>query len=110
MRVGLYGGSFNPAHEGHAHVARTAQVRLGLDRVIWLVTPGNPLKTPPGDLAVRVRAVRAVMADPAMIAEAQHLNLEIRPKPASEVEALVARAAATPLAIRQRAAAILGWK
>jgi len=44
MRVGLYGGSFNPAHEGHAHVAQTALKRLGLDRVVWLVSPQNPLK------------------------------------------------------------------
>ncbi|MEI9964450.1 MAG: nicotinate-nucleotide adenylyltransferase [Caulobacteraceae bacterium] len=44
MRVGLFGGSFNPAHEGHAHVAETALERLGLDRVIWLVSPQNPLK------------------------------------------------------------------
>ena len=45
MRVGLYGGSFNPVHDGHLHVARTAITRLGLDRVIWLVSPQNPLKT-----------------------------------------------------------------
>jgi nicotinate-nucleotide adenylyltransferase len=44
MRVGLYGGSFNPAHAGHAHVAETALRRLRLDRVIWLVSPQNPLK------------------------------------------------------------------
>lgn len=44
QRVGLFGGSFNPAHEGHAHVAETARRRLGLDRVIWLVSPQNPLK------------------------------------------------------------------
>lgn len=44
MRVGLFGGSFNPAHEGHAHVAETARRRLGLDLVIWLVSPQNPLK------------------------------------------------------------------
>lgn len=44
MKVGLYGGSFNPAHEGHAHVADTALRQLGLDRVIWLVSPQNPLK------------------------------------------------------------------
>ena len=43
MRVGLYGGSFDPAHEGHAHVARTALTHLGLDRVIWLVSARNPL-------------------------------------------------------------------
>ncbi len=44
MRVGLYGGSFDPAHGGHGHVARTALQRLDLDRVLWLVSPGNPLK------------------------------------------------------------------
>ena len=44
MRIGLFGGSFDPAHEGHAHVAETAQKRLDLDRVWWLVSPQNPLK------------------------------------------------------------------
>ena len=44
MRVGLFGVSFNPAHEGHAHVAETALRRLRLDKVIWLVSPQNPLK------------------------------------------------------------------
>jgi nicotinate-nucleotide adenylyltransferase len=44
MRIGLLGGSFNPAHEGHAHVAETALAKLGLDAVIWLVSPQNPLK------------------------------------------------------------------
>lgn len=44
MRIGLFGGSFDPAHEGHAHVAETALARLGLDRVWWLVSPQNPLK------------------------------------------------------------------
>jgi nicotinate-nucleotide adenylyltransferase len=44
MRVGLYGGSFDPPHAGHAHVARIAMRRLGLDRVIWIVSPRNPLK------------------------------------------------------------------
>ncbi len=45
-RIGLYGGSFNPPHGGHRHVAGTALRRLGLQRVWWLVTPGNPLKQP----------------------------------------------------------------
>ena len=45
MRIGLYGGSFNPAHLGHRHVSLLAMRRLGLDRVWWLVSPGNPLKS-----------------------------------------------------------------
>jgi nicotinate-nucleotide adenylyltransferase len=44
MRVGLLGGSFNPAHEGHRHVAELTLRRLRLDQVWLLVSPGNPLK------------------------------------------------------------------
>ncbi|MEP3523857.1 MAG: nicotinate-nucleotide adenylyltransferase [Hyphomicrobiales bacterium] len=44
MSVGLFGGSFNPPHDGHRHVALTALQRLQLDRLWWLVSPGNPLK------------------------------------------------------------------
>jgi nicotinate-nucleotide adenylyltransferase len=64
MAVGLFGGSFNPAHDGHAHVAETAMRRLGLDRVIWLVSPQNPLKesdeTAP--LAERMASARTAAA------------------------------------------------
>ena len=61
MRVGLFGGSFNPAHEGHAHVAETAKRRLKLDKVIWLVSPQNPLKPTheTADLAERMAGARA---------------------------------------------------
>lgn len=44
LRIGLFGGSFNPAHEGHRLASLTALSRLQLDFVWWLVTPGNPLK------------------------------------------------------------------
>lgn len=44
QRIGLYGGSFNPAHDGHRHVSLIALTRLRLDLIWWLVTPGNPLK------------------------------------------------------------------
>jgi nicotinate-nucleotide adenylyltransferase len=45
MVVGLFGGSFNPPHDGHLLVAETALRRLGLDQLWWMVTPGNPLKS-----------------------------------------------------------------
>lgn len=48
MRVGLLGGSFNPAHAGHLHVAQLAMRRLRLDQVWLLVSPGNPLKSTDG--------------------------------------------------------------
>lgn len=44
MTIGLFGGSFNPAHEGHRMASLTALRRLGLNQIWWLVTPGNPLK------------------------------------------------------------------
>jgi nicotinate-nucleotide adenylyltransferase len=70
MRVGLYGGSFNPAHEGHAHVAWTARRRLQLDRVIWLVSPQNPLKASheTASLAQRMAGVRRYARGRAMLA------------------------------------------
>src|SRR5215217_8193488 len=43
-RIGLLGGSFNPAHRGHRHISLAAIDALGLDEVWWLVSPGNPLK------------------------------------------------------------------
>lgn len=45
LRVGLFGGSFNPAHEGHVHIAMTALMALGLDEIWWMVSPQNPLKS-----------------------------------------------------------------
>ena len=48
MRVGLLGGSFNPAHQGHLHISRLALERLRLDAVWWVVSPQNPLKPTAG--------------------------------------------------------------
>ena len=66
LRVGLFGGSFNPAHGAHRAASLLAMRRLGLDRVWWLVTPGNPLKDnralPP--LEERVAVARAVARHP----------------------------------------------
>lgn len=71
MKVGLFGGSFNPAHDGHLHVAETALKRLGLDRVVWLVSPQNPLKSSSemASLDLRMASAREVAhrAGPAML-------------------------------------------
>lgn len=63
--IGLLGGSFDPPHAGHVHLTREALKRLRLDRVWWLVSPGNPLKpNPPAPLADRIVAARALMRHP----------------------------------------------
>jgi nicotinate-nucleotide adenylyltransferase len=61
-RIGLLGGSFNPAHEAHLQIARDALKRLGLDEVWWLVSPQNPLKPAQGmaELDRRIAAAREV--------------------------------------------------
>lgn len=59
MRVGLLGGSFNPAHAGHRHVARLARRRLRLDQVWLLVSPGNPLKPKAGMAPLSARLASA---------------------------------------------------
>ena len=68
MRVGLFGGSFDPAHPGHAHVAETARRRLGLHRVLWLVSPQNPLKPQAAaPLLDRMTSARRHARGPAMV-------------------------------------------
>ena len=65
MRIGLFGGSFNPPHEGHVLVAETALRTLRLDRLWWIVTPGNPLKdhSELAPLAKRLAASRELIED-----------------------------------------------
>jgi nicotinate-nucleotide adenylyltransferase len=66
MRIGLLGGTFNPAHEGHRHISLVAMRRLGLDRVWWLVSPSNPLKAKVKvpELSDRVAAARTMAHHP----------------------------------------------
>ena len=68
-RIGLLGGSFNPAHSGHREISREALRRLGLDRVWWLVSPQNPLKSPEemAPLDGRLAAARTVAGDPRIL-------------------------------------------
>lgn len=66
MRIGLFGGSFNPPHDGHRLVSRQALKRLHLDALWWLVSPANPLKDA-GELkplADRIAAARALIDHP----------------------------------------------
>jgi nicotinate-nucleotide adenylyltransferase len=69
LRIGLLGGSFNPAHEGHVHVSEVALKRLRLDYVWWLVTPHNPLKSHGSlmPLPERVRHAKKVANHPRII-------------------------------------------
>lgn len=62
LRIGILGGSFNPAHDGHVHISRLAKARLDLDQVWWLVSPQNPLKARTGmkPLAERLRLAEAL--------------------------------------------------
>ena len=62
MTVGLLGGSFDPPHEGHLHISEVALRRLGLSRVWWLVSPGNPLKTRgPAEITRRLAACETLL-------------------------------------------------
>ena len=65
MVIGLLGGSFDPAHEGHVHITREALKRMGLDQLWWLVSPGNPLKAhQPAPMADRIAYARKIVKDP----------------------------------------------
>ncbi len=65
MRVGVLGGSFDPPHLGHVHVSQEALKRFDLDRVLWLVSPGNPLKpTPPASVERRIAAAHKLISHP----------------------------------------------
>ncbi len=66
LSIGLFGGSFNPAHQGHMHVAKTGLTRLALDQVWWMVSPQNPLKPLQPSYESRAETVRALNLPPRM--------------------------------------------
>lgn len=78
--VGLFGGSFNPPHEGHVHVSEQALRRLNLSQIWWLVTPGNPLKNNSNlaSLEDRIAACEAINTDPRIKVTGCELNLPTR--------------------------------
>ena len=78
QRIGLLGGSFNPPHAAHVLISRIALSRLGLDRIWWIVTPGNPLKANGGlpPLADRVALCRDFVADSRIVVTDFEVDLE----------------------------------
>lgn len=92
LRIGLFGGSFDPAHRGHAHVAASALKRLGLHQVWWLVTPQNPLKPRSRPLTQRMASAAAEAHSPRMRVTA----LETRLGLAYTVETVAALRARRP--------------
>ena len=94
--IGLYGGSFNPAHAGHRQVSLFALRRLALDQIWWLVTPGNPLKDVAGlpSLQERMRRAAVVAASPRIVVTGAEAALRTR-YTADLLEALRRRAAST---------------
>lgn len=79
-RIGLLGGSFNPAHRGHRRISLGAIRALGLDEVWWLVSPGNPLKPTAGmaPLAARLASARAMARNAPIRATAIEARLGTR--------------------------------
>lgn len=74
--VGLFGGSFNPAHSGHRHVADAGLRELQLDQVWWLVSPQNPLKSAQPSAADRAKTIDALDLPYAM--KASHIETKLR--------------------------------
>jgi len=80
MRIGLFGGTFDPPHRAHLGASLLALKRLKLDRVWWLVTPGNPLKDTRGlaPLAQRIAAARSLTRDPRIAITGFEADLDVK--------------------------------
>ena len=67
-KIGLFGGSFDPAHLGHVHFSLQAIKLFNLDKVIWLISPGNPLKSiAPSPIHIRIEHAQKITHNPKMI-------------------------------------------
>ena len=76
-RIGLLGGSFNPAHKGHLHISHEALTRLKLDEIWWMVSPQNPLKTTSemSDFSTRLASAKAIALDARIVVTEIELEL-----------------------------------
>ncbi|MDO7736518.1 MAG: adenylyltransferase/cytidyltransferase family protein, partial [Planktomarina temperata] len=78
-RVGLLGGSFDPAHEGHVRISEQALKRFDLDQVWWLVSPANPLKPQgPAPLDKRVAHAKRLIDHPRIVITDVETQLDTR--------------------------------
>lgn len=79
-KIGLFGGSFNPPHEGHINLCNLALKRLKLDQIWWMVTPGNPLKNVSNlpSLEHRISLCREIIKQPAIKVTAFEAAYKIR--------------------------------
>ncbi|WP_265500851.1 nicotinate-nucleotide adenylyltransferase [Paracoccus beibuensis] len=88
QRIGILGGSFDPPHAGHVLISKVAMRRLRLDKVWWLLSPGNPLKSHgPAPLDDRLAAARRLVVDPRIVVTDLEAQLGLR-KTADTIEAL----------------------
>ena len=86
MKIGLLGGSFNPAHTGHLHISEIALKKLGLSQVWWLVSPQNPLKPQKGmeSFENRLQSARQIACNPKI----KVLDIETRLKTQYTIDVL----------------------
>lgn len=93
MKIGLLGGSFNPAHDGHKYISELAIKRLGLDQVWWLVSPQNPLKSTDdmADFAIRLDHAEAVAGEHHPKIKISAFEMEMNTRYTSETLRLLTR-------------------
>lgn len=76
LNIGVLGGSFDPAHQGHVLISNTALKAFGLDYVIWLITKQNPLKKIHYyDMTTRAQKALAIISNPRILVSIAELNI-----------------------------------